>query len=155
MQFGPPPSVNRLPSVTPLLAVSLLATLIVLAIACLSLSHEEDFIRLPITTLPRPPISGETPTISIRMSRQGVVTLGGQVIADNALITTLQHECGALRLLGFEPTQATVVVYADRDVTTAHVQELIEKAQSCGFSRCVLRTAELSNVAVPSQGPRP
>ncbi len=149
MRFANSPIVNRLPSFMPLLGVSLLPGLLVLAMACLSLSHEEQSLRLPAATLPRPPLIGETPTISVQLSQQGAVTLAGEAIADDALATVWQRERGALRLLGFEPSQAMVVVRADRDVPTDKVQRLIEAAQQCGFSQSVLRPAE------PAKGPKP
>ena len=40
-----------------------------------------------------------------------------------------------------------VVVRADPDLPTDKVQQLIEKAQEAGFSRCVLRPAEPSHSA--------
>jgi biopolymer transport protein ExbD len=149
MRFANSSIVNRLPSFMPLLGVSLLPGLLVLTMTCLSLSHEEQSLRLPTATLPRPPLIRETPTIAVQLSQQGVVTLAGEAIADDALATVWQRERGALRLLGFEPSQAMVVVRADRDVPTDKVQRLIEQAQQCGFSQSVLRPAE------PAKGPKP
>jgi len=142
MQFIVSPAVNRMPSVMPLLGVSLLSASLVLVMACFSLSREDEAVRLPTSTLPRPPRIRETPTISLRLSRQGAVTLGGQEIADGALAAAWQRERAALRLLGFEPPQATVIVRADRDVPTEKVQRLIEQAQQAGFAQFVLRLAE-------------
>ncbi len=69
--------------------------------------------------------------------------LAGQGIADGALAAAWQRERGALRVLGFEPSQATVIVRADPDVATDKVQQLIETAQEAGgFSQCVLKPAE-------------
>ena len=78
MQFIASPATRQMPSVLPLLGVSLLPALLVLAMVCFSLSREEETIRLPTGTLPRPPMVRETPTISVRLSRQGAVTLAGQ-----------------------------------------------------------------------------
>ena len=121
-----------MPSVLPLLGVSLLPALLVLAMACFSLSREEESVRLPTGTLPRPPMVRETPTIAVRLSRQGAVTLAGQAIADDDLAAAWQRERGALRLLGFEPSQATVVVRADRGRAHRQGPELIEEAQEAG-----------------------
>jgi len=139
MQFIVPPTANRTPSVLPLLGVSLLPALLMLVMACFSLSREEESVRLPTGTLPRPPLVRATPTIAVRLSRQGAVVLAGQGIADDALAATWQRERGAMRLLGLEPSQATVVVRADPDVPTDKVQRLIETAQEAGFSQYVLR----------------
>ena len=139
----------------PLLGVSLLSALLVLAMVCFSLSREEQSIRLPVGTLPRPPMIRETPTIAVRLSRQGGVTLAGQGIADNALATAWRRERGALRLLGLEPSQVTVIVRADPEVPTDKVQRLIEQAQEAGFSRCVFRAADASPASSDSRGPTP
>ena len=50
-----PPSAARTSSVLPLLGVSLLPALLVLPLVCFSLSREEQSVRLPTSTLPRPP----------------------------------------------------------------------------------------------------
>jgi biopolymer transport protein ExbD len=142
MQFVASPTASRLPSVLPLLGVAILPALLVLAMTCFSLSREEQLVRLPTSTLPRPPTVRETPVVSVRLSRQGAVTLGGQGIAAGALATAWQGERAALRVLGLEPSQAMVVIRADRDVPTDQVQRLIEAAQEAGFSQCVLRPAE-------------
>ncbi len=139
MQFASPSAANHMPSVLPLLGVSVLPALLVLALVCFSLSREEESVRLPTGALPRPPMVRETPVISVRLSRQGAVTLAGQAIADDDLAATWKREGAAVRLLGFEPSQATVVVRADPDVHTDKVQRLIEQAQEAGFTQCVLR----------------
>ena len=122
MHFPLSRPVNRMPSVLPLLGVSLLGVLPVLVMACFALSREEQSVRLPTSTLPRPPVVRERPAISLRISQQGAVTVGGQTIADDDVAAAWQHECGALRLLGFRPSQATVVVRADPDVPIDRVQ---------------------------------
>jgi biopolymer transport protein ExbD len=142
MQFASPSAANRMPSVLPLLGVALLPALLVLAMVCFSLSREEETIRLPRGTLPRPPMVRDTPTIEVRLSRQGAVTLAGQAIADDAFAAAWQREQEALRVLGFKPSQATVVVRADPELPIDKVQQLIEKAQAAGFTQCVLRAIE-------------
>lgn len=159
MRFAFPSAADRALGVLPLLGVALLPGLLVLATVCSSLSREEETVRLPAGTLPRPPSIREMPTISLRMSRQGKVTIAGQAVADGTLATAWQRERSALQLLGFEPSQATVVVRADRDLPTAKIQELIEKAQEAGFSRCVLEPGDPPRdnfpVSGPSQEPKP
>jgi biopolymer transport protein ExbD len=142
MQFIASPAVNRMYSVLPLLGISLLGALLVLAMACFSLSREDESVRTPSGTFPRPPSMHQTPTISLRVSRTGAIALGGEEITDGALPAAWQRERTALRLLGSEPSAATVVVRADRDVATVKVQRLIEMAQRAGFTQCVLRPAE-------------
>jgi len=149
-----PTAVNRTPSVLPLLGVSLLGTLLVLAVICFSMSREEEAVRFPTGTLPRPPMVREMATVSVRLSRQGVVTLGGQAVA-GPMAAAWQRERAALQLLGLEPSQATVVVRADADVPTDRAQRLIEQAQEAGFSQCVLRTVELPPPPHAERGANP
>ena len=142
MRFVSPPAANRTLGVLPLLAVSLLPALLVLAAMCMSLKHEEESIRLPDGTLCRPPRVRQTPAIPVLLSRQGTVTLAGQTIAGETLAAAWQREQAALRLLGYEPSQATVIVRADRNVPIEQVQGLMETAQRAGFTQCVLRAME-------------
>jgi biopolymer transport protein ExbD len=153
MRFASASAANRMPSVLPLLGVSLLPALLVLGMICSTLSREEETVRLPtnrqISPLrkaasgwPRPPTVRQTPTISVRLSRQGVVTVAGETIADDSLAGVWQRERAAVGLLGFEPSQATVVLRADRELSTDRVERVLEAAQAAGFSHCVLRTLE-------------
>jgi biopolymer transport protein ExbD len=142
MQFYLPTTSHRSTSLAPLASVALLPVLFILVLVCFSLSQEQDMVRLPTSTLPRPPAVREAPVISVRLSRQGIVMLAGQQIADGGLAAAWQRELAALRLLGYEASQATVVVRADLDLPTADVQQLIETAQAAGFTRCVLRPGE-------------
>ncbi len=118
---------------------------------CFSLSREEQLIRLPAGTLPRPAMVRESPAIAVRLSRQGVVTVAGQATAEADLAAAWQREREAVRLLGFEPSQATVVIRADADVPTDKVQRLMEQAQEAGFSQCVLRPWERGAGGAPAQ----
>jgi len=152
MNLSLPPAANRMPSVLPLLGCSLLSTLVVLATVCLSLSREEETVRFPTGTLPRPPTVRETATVSVRILQNGVVTFGGQAV-EGSMAAAWRRERAALQLLGLEPSQATVAVRADRDVPTDRVQRLMEQAQEAGFSRCVLRPADDSAPSQALRGP--
>jgi len=138
MRFAVPTVVLRTPAVLPMLCVALVPAALVLAMVCTSLNRAEELVRLP-TGVARPPTVRESPVISVRLSRQGAVSIAGQPVAVDARAAAWQRERAALRLLGFEPAQATLAVYADADVPTAMVQQLIEQAQQAGFQRCVLR----------------
>ena len=93
MHFTSPAAATRMPSVLPLLGVSLLPALLLLATVCSTLSREEQTVRLPTGTLARPPAVSETPAISVRLSRQGDVTLAGQAVAGETLAAAWQHGC--------------------------------------------------------------
>ncbi len=141
MRFAPAKVAFRPPVVLPLLGAALVPVVLVLALVCTSMNREEELARLP-TGLARPPALRETPIISVWLRRNGAVTIAGQAVAADALLAAWQRERVAVRLIGFEPSQATIVLRAEPEVTTDVVQHLIEQAQQAGFQRCVLRDAE-------------
>jgi biopolymer transport protein ExbD len=141
MQFAASSSVKSISSVLPMLAVSLLPALLVVGMACLEMSNQEEAYRFP-GVLPRPPKSREAPAISVRLSRQGGLTVAGEPIAVGAWLAAWERERAAVQLLGFQPSQAVVFVHADGEIPTDKVQAVIETLQESGFTHCVLRTAE-------------
>ena len=145
-----------MPSVLPLLGVSLLPAVLVLAMVC-SLAEPRRGSSSPAHRHAAPAARGPrkaydfSATVPARHRDPGRRTdrwrrPGCGVAA---------RERAALRLLGFEPGQATVVVRADPDVPTDKVQRLIETAQEAGFAQCVLRPAELSPASNDAQGIKP
>ena len=141
MQFASDKTASRQSAVLPLLGAALIPPVLVLALACMSMNRAEELARLPASAA-RPPATRESPIVSVRLSRNGAVTIAGQAVASDALAAAWQRERAAMRILGFEPSQAMVVLRADRDITTKAVQHLIEQAQQAGFQRCKLREAE-------------
>jgi biopolymer transport protein ExbD len=141
MQFATPTIGYRRHIVLPLLAAAMVPAVVLLALACTTINHAEELSRLP-TALARPAAMRESPLISVRIDRSGVVTIAGNVVPPDALAAAWQRERAAVGLLGFAPSQATVVLRADPDVTADVVQRLIEQAGQAGFLRCVLRDAK-------------
>jgi biopolymer transport protein ExbD len=142
MRFESPSAAKPLPAVLPLLGVALVPAVLVLALVCFSLGGEEELTRLPAGTFARPPGVRETPKISVRITRQGGVIVAGEAIADADSAAVWQRERAALQPLGWRPSQAAVVIRADRDVPIERVQQLIEQAQAAGFQQCVLCAME-------------
>ena len=141
MRFASANNAVQSPVVLPLLGAALIPAVLVLALVCTSMNRAEELARLP-GGLARPPALRESPFISVRLARNGAVTIAGQAIAAEGNAAAWQREKAAMRLLGFDPSQATIVLRADPEVTTDIVQHLIEQAQQAGFQRCVLRDAE-------------
>jgi biopolymer transport protein ExbD len=138
MRFATPTVTTRTPAVLSILSIALVPAMLVLALVCTSLNRAEGIVRLS-AGVAHPPAVRESPLISVRLSRQGALTIAGQAVAENGRVAAWQRERAAVRLLGFEPAQATVNVYADADVRTELVQQLIEQAQQAGFQKCALR----------------
>jgi len=132
------PTVPRRTTILPLLGVAMIPAVLVLVLVCASLNRAEELVRLP-AEMARPPAVRVSPVISVQLSRQGVLTIAGQTVAIDARAAAWQREQAAVRLLGFEPAQATVVLRGDPDVPAGTVQQVIEQAQQAGFQRCMLR----------------
>jgi biopolymer transport protein ExbD len=137
MRFTSPAAASRL-TVLPFLSLAIVPAVLVPALVCTSLNSAEETLRLPASVV-RPSAMRASPVITVRISREGAAAIAGQPVATGGEAAAWQRETAAVRLLGFEPSQATVVLHADPDVPTAMVQRLIGEAQRAGFQQCVLR----------------
>jgi biopolymer transport protein ExbD len=123
--------------VLPILCAALVPVVVVLAMVCTSINRAEELVRLP-EDVAQPSAVRESPVISVRLSQQGALTIDGKPVTGDVR-AAWQRKSAAVRLLGFEPAEATVAVYAEADVPTYKVQQLIEQTQQAGFRKCVLR----------------
>ena len=138
MRFASTTSPTRSHTVLTLLGAALVPAVLVLALTCASMSGADENVRLS-SSVARPPAEPVSPIVDVRLSRQGEVTIAGQAAAQGNFAAAWQRERAALRLQGYESSQATVALHADADVPTEAVQQLIEQAQRAGFQKCVLR----------------
>jgi biopolymer transport protein ExbD len=141
MRFYTSKPVTRAPAILPLIGAAMIPAVLMLALTCMSMSRAEEMARFA-DGVTRPPALREPPVISVTLSRRGALAIAGQPIAADAVAAAWQREGAAVRLLGFEPSQATIALRADPDLPTDAVEQLIEQAQRVGFQRCVLQDAE-------------
>jgi len=137
MQFTCPSAPNRL-FILPLLGTALAPAVLVLALVCASLNRAGETVRLPSAVV-RPPALRESPVVSVRISQAGAAAIAGRPVAAGQEGAAWQREAAAVRLLGFGPSQAKVIVHADPYTPTAAVRQLIDAAQGAGFRQWLLR----------------
>lgn len=131
MRFTNPTVSNRL-TILPLLSVALVPVTVVLALVCTSMNRAEEAVRLP-AGIACPPVVRESPVISVRLSRENAVSIAAQAVAAGDEPVAWKREAAAVRLLGFTPSQATVVVHADVDAPIAFIRQLTDTAERAGF----------------------
>jgi biopolymer transport protein ExbD len=139
MRFAISTTAIRTPGIVPLVSAALVPAAVVLVLACSSIYRAEVKARLPASILAWPPAAAESPIISVQLSRDGAMTIGGQIVSAENLAAVWQRERAAVSVLGFTPGQATVAIHAEPDTPTDLVQQVIEQAQQAGFERSILK----------------
>ncbi len=96
-------------------------------------------IQLPGSELARPPDGPITFPITLHVTRDGTVIIGGDEI-QVAGLSDLLREQSALELENRKLTDATVIIRGDADAKTGKVQEVIQECQKNRFEK--LRSRE-------------
>lgn len=107
-----------------------------------SQTEQNERIQLPESELAKP---SETPLeypITLQLTREGTVIIGGQEIPAAALRPYLIKEKQVLRAENRPLTEATVIVRAHRKTPAGVVQDLIQRCQRDGFEKFALRAKE-------------
>jgi biopolymer transport protein ExbD len=105
-------------------------------------SEQDERIQLPLSELAKPPDAPLDYPITLQLTEDGSVIIGGQEIPLAALRPFLVREKQLLQSLEREVENATIVIRADRDAQAGRVQELIKRCQDSGFERFALRAKE-------------
>jgi biopolymer transport protein ExbD len=99
-------------------------------------------IKLPGSELARPPDGPITFPITMHVTREGTVIIGGEEIAIAGLKPYLLREQAALELENRKLSDATVIIRGDADAKTGKVQEVIQECQKNKFEKFALRAKE-------------
>ena len=103
--------------------------------------HEE--ILLPKSELAKPPEKPLEYPITLNVTREHTVILGGQELANlDQLKAVLRREASVLKALQRPLSDATVVLRAHREARYGFIQELIQACQDVGFETFRLRAKE-------------
>jgi biopolymer transport protein ExbD len=105
-------------------------------------SEQNERIRLPDSELAKPPDAPLEFPITLHLTEESSVIIGGQEISMAALRPFLIKERQVLESQGQSLSDATIIIRADRDARTGRVQELIKRCQDNGFERFALRAKE-------------
>ena len=107
-----------------------------------SQGEQNERIQLPESELAKPLNAPFDYPITIQLTREGTVIIGGQEIPVAALRPYLVRERQVLESDGRLVSVATIIIRAHKDTQTGKVQELIMRCQQSGFEKFTLRAKE-------------
>ncbi|MDP6443836.1 MAG: biopolymer transporter ExbD [Pirellulaceae bacterium] len=105
-------------------------------------SEQDQRIQLPDSTLAKPPEQPLDFPITLHVTKEGTIILGGHDVQLLGLKSLLLKETSVLATQGKQPSDATVIIRAHRGTKTGRVQEVIQICQENRFDRFALRAKE-------------
>ncbi len=103
--------------------------------------EQDQRIRLPLSELAKPPEMSYEKPITLQMTRDHKVLINAmseELTIDEAAIQ-LRKEAQIIRVGNVPIEDVTLVIRADKEVSTGKVQDLIKVAQDAGFGDFALR----------------
>jgi biopolymer transport protein ExbD len=105
-------------------------------------AEQDDRIVLPDSELAKPPDGPLEYPITLHLTKEGTVIIGGEEIPISGLQPYLSREANVLRIRGRPLSDATIIIRGHRDARTGKVQELIRECQNSNFEKFALRAKE-------------
>jgi biopolymer transport protein ExbD len=107
-----------------------------------SQSEQVEEVTLPASQLAKPPDAPLEFPITLNLTTDSDVIIGGQRIPMEALRPFLVKEKQVLESEGRPLSEATIVIRAHKNAPTGKVQELVRRCQEDGFEKFALRAKE-------------
>jgi biopolymer transport protein ExbD len=104
--------------------------------------EQNERIQLPASELAKPSDVPFAYPITLQLTREGTVIIGGQEIPPAALRPYLIKEKALLKAESRPLSEATVIIRAHKDTQTGVVQDLIQRCQREGLEQFALRAKE-------------
>ncbi|MDP6468562.1 MAG: biopolymer transporter ExbD [Pirellulaceae bacterium] len=105
-------------------------------------SEQNEKVKLPSSVLAKPAKAPLEFPITLHLTEDATVVVGGQEVSIGALSPFLIRERNVLEIQGKTTNDATIVVRAHKFSATGRVQELIKKCQENNFEKFALRAKE-------------
>jgi len=105
-------------------------------------SEQNAKIQLPDSVLAKPPDAPLEFPITLQLTKDGTVIIGGREVSIEGLGPYLVAEAEVLRVRGKSTASATVIIRAHKEAETGKVQDLIRICQKNGFEKFALRAKE-------------
>ncbi len=99
-------------------------------------------IQLPESELAKPPEGPLEYPITLHLTKEGSVIIGGEEVYMEGLRPYLVKESDVLALQGRPQSEATIIIRGHKDAKTGDVQELIKVCQQNSFEKFALRAQE-------------
>ena len=103
---------------------------------------QDQRIQLPASELAKPAAMPLESPITLHVTQDDTVVIGGQEVSVAGLKPFLDREASVLTMRGKSPSVATVIVRGDMDAKTITVQDVIKACQLSKFEKFVLRAKE-------------
>jgi len=103
---------------------------------------QNERIKLPASELAKPAVSPLDSPITLHVTQEDTVIIGGQEVSVEGLKPFLDREASVLTMRGRSPSVATIIIRGDMDAKTATVQDVIRLCQLSKFEKFVLRAKE-------------
>lgn len=107
-----------------------------------SQGEQNERILLPDSQLARPPEGPLESPITLHLTKEGTVIIGGEEVSISGLGPYLSREANVLRIKGKPVSDASVIIRGHKDARTGKVQELIKECQKNSFEKFALRAKE-------------
>lgn len=107
-------------------------------------ADQNERIQLPTSELARPPEGALEYPITLHLTTENTVIIGGDEVSLTQLRPYLIREKGGLQVQGKTLDDATIIIRADGKQQIGRVQELIRFCQDQGFEKFVMRAQEES-----------
>ena len=105
-------------------------------------SEQNERIQLPDSELAKPPDAPLKFPITLHLTKDGTVIIGGRDVSIEGLSPYLSREAEVLRIRGESTASATVIIRGHKEAKTGKVQDLIRVCQSNSFEKFALRAKE-------------
>jgi biopolymer transport protein ExbD len=107
-----------------------------------SQGEQNERIQLPDSELAKPPEAPLEYPITLHLTKEGTVIIGGEEVSIEGLAPYLVREANVLEIQGKPLSDATLIIRGHREAQTGRVQELIRKCQENRFEKFALRAKE-------------
>lgn len=106
-------------------------------------TDQNERIQLPESELAKPPDAPLEYPITLHVTKENTVIIGGQELADfSGLRPYLAREKNVMELQGTDSSSATIIIRGHKIAKTGKVQELIKVCQENSFEKFALRAKE-------------
>jgi biopolymer transport protein ExbD len=103
---------------------------------------QDQRIKLPSSELAKPPDAPVEAPLILQLTEEGTVLLGGDRVPIADMSRYLATEADIIKRNNKLPSDASVIIRADKGTKTGLVQELIKKCQEKGFEKFSLRARQ-------------
>ncbi len=103
---------------------------------------QDQRIQLPASELAKPAAMPLETPITLHVTQDDTVIIGGQEISVDGLKPFLDREASVLSMRNKSPSSATIIIRGDMDAKTITVQDVIKTCQLSRFEKFVLRAKE-------------